>query len=300
VNLGKVLPSMNRNPDRGGRREVYLAQIKQRNNPAEILQIIRMQKWGVAERLDSGQSLEQAMLGSEEYTEYIIYRLVACRQLRMNSPQHLVPRKVAEVYEGSNQHYKGRRIYTPYFLRNYIAGTATDAIPARKLRDGAYAIVFARLLGQAAATNLILGRAELTGQALFDVGDELVIEDEKGQPTNIAVGDHVGTFVDWELPLRTRAPEYAKPVLARKGIVPDAEMFARSYLDGFSHQFARTRDDYLNNRRAFDSLFKHQKWEPNDGSLPCRWEKTLERLASTDPYPLIDSIAQNIHAGLKA
>ncbi len=241
VNLGKVLPSMNRNPERGGRREVYIAQIKQRSNADEILQILRMQKWGVAERLDSGQSLEQAMLGSEEYTEYIMYRLVACRQLRMNSPQHLVPRKVAEVYQGSNARYKGWRIYTPYFLRNYIPGTATDAIPARKLRDGAYAIVFARLLGGAAATNLILGRAELAGQALFDVGDELVVEDEKGQPTSIAVGDHVGTFVDYELPLRSRAGEYAKPVLSRKDKVGDVQAFARSYLDGFSHQYSRTR-----------------------------------------------------------
>ena len=56
---------------------------------------------------------------------------------------------------------------------------------------------FRQLLGRAAASNIILGRTELSGELVFDVGDEIVSETSAGLPIQIVVADHVGTFVDW-------------------------------------------------------------------------------------------------------
>ena len=285
INFASVLPSANRNEQRGGRREVYVAQIKQRAAARERLLIIRMQKWGVRERLDSGVSLETAMLDAEEYTEYVLDRRLACRQLGMNLSNRQTSRKVSETYHGNQQRYAGQRIWTPYFQREYIPGIATDQVPARNLASPEYVTRFARLLGKAAASNLLLGRAELTGQAIFDVGDEIVMEDECGMPTQIAVSDHVGTFVDWTGSLESRMKEYAQPAVRRKDAVPDARLFAEAYVGGFVELLTRVRDEYRKHARAFDTLFKYRPWDA-DGSLACRWSSVLKRLREADPKAL--------------
>jgi hypothetical protein len=291
LNLGSVLPSLSYKPERGGRREVYVAQIKERSEPKEILQIVRMQKWGVADRLEQGKPLETAMLEAEEYTEYILDRLLACRQLGMNVPIRLTPRKISENFDSPRSPYHGR-IWTAYFLRDYIEGLATDKLAARKFKDRAYSIAFARLMGGAAASNMILGRAELTGAMVFDVGDELLVEDEAGMPVEIAVTDHVGTFVDWRGSLAARASEYAAPVNRRIGEVPDPEAFAEAYLAGLRERFTRTQEDYCRHRRAFDTLFNHRPGD--EGALACRWKSLLERLRTTDAVALCQLIRRHI------
>jgi hypothetical protein len=293
VNLGSVLPSATRNEARGGRREVFVAQIKQRRAPAEVLQIIRFQKWGVKEHLDQGKSLEEAMMESEGYTEYVLDRGLGCRQLGMNLPHHLTARKLSEVYDGYNQRYVGRRIWSPYFQRDYIAGVATDQVPARKLANRAYAAKLGRLMGQAAAPNIILGRAELAGQVVFDVGDEIVVEDESGLPAEIIVSDHVGTFADWKGTLEERTVEYAAPIARRLAAVADRQEFTDAYLSGFVARFTRVQEEYTKYRRAFDTLFKHRPFDPL-GSLGFRWIKILERLRTADPKRLAEQISQNI------
>ena len=65
-------------------------------------------------------------------------------------------------------------IWSTYFQRDYIRGIASDKIPACRFEDPAYALQFARLLGRAAAPNMIVGRCDLNGQVLFDDGDEVV------------------------------------------------------------------------------------------------------------------------------
>jgi len=293
INLGSVLPSDAHNPRRGGRREVYVSQIKQRRAANEVLQIIRMQKWGVRERLDQGKSLEEAMIESEEYSEYVLDRLLACRQLGMNLPQRQTARKVSERYDGSNWRYHGRTIWTPYFQRDYIAGFATDKVSVRRLSDRAYAMTFARLLGQTAGTNMIVGRAELTGEVVFDVGDEILLEDSMGVPHQIIVADHVGTFVDWRGSLESRAAEYAGPVVRRLGMVPDRGEFAEAYMGGFMERFVRIQEDCNRNQRAFDTLFKHRPWD-DAGSLACRWISSLSRLRKSNARELCGLIRQNI------
>jgi hypothetical protein len=293
LNVGGVLPSATRNENRGGRREVYVAQIKQRRAASEILQIVRMQKWGVREHLDEGKDLETAMTATEEYTEYVQDRRLACRQLGMNLQASQTTRKVSEQYFGKNSRYHGRRIWSPYFQRDYIPGAATDQVSARKMEDRAYAMIFARLLGQAAASNIILGRAELSGEVVFDVGDEIATEDASGMPAQIVVADHVGTFVDWRGSLESRAPSYAKPICKRLPLVTEKKEFIDAYLSGFTERFVRIQDEYTRHRRAFDTLFKHRPWDEG-GSLTKRWASILERLRLADPRGLSELMRRSI------
>jgi hypothetical protein len=293
INLGSVLPSPKRNERRGGRREVYVAQIKQRRAAGEILQIIRMQKWGVRERLDEGKSLEEAMTEAEEYTEYVLDRRLACRQLGMNVPVSQTAHKVSEQYDNPASRYHGRRIWSPYFQRDYITGLPTDQIPARKLADPSYAISFALLFGHAAASNVIVGRAELSGEAVFDVGDEIVVENPAVLPSRIIVSDQVGTFVDWTGPLEAHAPEYAYAIKRRLPLVTDREQFISAFLSGFTERFIRIQDEYTKHRRAFDTLFKHRPWDPR-GSPAYRWSSVLERLRKADARKLSQLISDKI------
>jgi hypothetical protein len=294
INLGSVLPSPKRNEQRGGRREVFIVQFKHRRSPQEVLQIIRMQKWGVRERLDQGKNMETAMVETEEYTEYVLDRRLACRQLGMNLPLSHTVRKVGEIYEGYNAQYRGRRIWSPYFQRDYIPGASTDQIPQRKLTDRTYAAILAQLMGRAAASNIILGRAELSGEVVFDVGDEIVLETAQGLPLQIIVSDHVGTFVDWNGPLEARAPEYAASVKRRLKLVSDPDQFIDAFLFGFTEQLTRVQEEYRRNGAAFDKLFYHRRKETHDGSLPHRWSCVLKRLKDADVSKLAGLIGEAI------
>lgn len=297
INLGSVLPSANRNEHRAGRREVYVAQIKHRRSRQEVLQVIRMQRWGVRERLDQGCSLEKAMEDSEEYTEYVLDRRLACRQLGMNLPGSQIARKVAERYDGSNARYAGRRIWSPYFQRDYIAGAGTDQISARRLADPEFALSFTQQLGRAAASNILVGRAEiiegneLPGPVIFDVGDEIVVDIPDG--ITIVVSDYVGTFVDWKGSLASRAAEYAGPVVRRLKCVPEPRIFADSYVSEFVSRFAWIQAEYDRHRRAFDKLFKHRPLD-SGGSPAYRWQCVLERLRNADAKGLGELIRKEI------
>ena len=83
-----------------GRRDVYIAQVKQRGITEEIVKIIRMQKWGIREHLDDGKKLLDAIIQSEEYTEYILDRRLGCRQLGMNLPARTAAKRISERYAG--------------------------------------------------------------------------------------------------------------------------------------------------------------------------------------------------------
>ncbi len=89
VNIGRVTGSLSRRRSFFGRRGVYLAVLKQRQSRREIVSVIRMQKQGVREYLEEGYSRLESMIRSEEYTEYTLDRLLACRQLGMRIPFHV-------------------------------------------------------------------------------------------------------------------------------------------------------------------------------------------------------------------
>lgn len=293
VNVGRVAGSLSGRQSSDGRRGVYLAEVKQRDVAEPILRILRMQKWGVAEHLDDGKDLLSAILNAEEYTEYILDRRLGCRQLGMNLCPRTTARKVFERYAGRNLRYCGTPIWSAYFERNYIGGSATDKIPSGRFADDAFAMRFARLMGRAAAPNLILGRCTLGLQVVFDDGDELVVDDEQGLPTDITVADHTGTFVDYKRDLREAAPAYAATVNKRLGLVPNPQAFATAYLDAFAERFAQVQHDYRKRRRGFDTLFKHKRRDEG-GSFAYRWERVLNRLDASDPLQLRDAIRAHL------
>lgn len=286
VNIGRVMGSLSRRRDTRGRRGVYLAEIKQAGSEQPILRIIRLQKWGVREHLDEGKDLLAAIVESEEYTEYIMDRRLGCRQLGMNLPRRVTSRKIDEIYTGTNQKYRGIRIWTPYFEREYVRGEATDKISPGRFADNEFAMRFARVLGRAAAPNLIVGRCGLDGSVTFNDGDELVIEDANGLPVDIIVSDHTGTFVDYHRPLRDMVGQYAGAIQRYGDHVADRPAFYSAFVDAFAGRLVQIQQEYRRRKRAFESLFRHERRD-EAGSFAYRWERVLTRLDTSDAGELV-------------
>jgi len=283
VNIGRVIGSLSRRASSGGRRGVYIVVLKLTESAREQVSVIRLQKRGVRETLDEGRPLLEAMLRSEEYTEYILDRRLGCRQLGMNLPMHVLTGRISERYVPAGG--EPIAIWTRYFERDYIPGTATDKVAPERFADAAFAQAFARVLGEAAAANMVVGRCDAQGLLMFDDGDEVLQEDGGGMPSDIVVADHTGTFTDCTRPLEEMAGFYAGPVNRRIRLVPNPEAFADAYALSFRRRFLRIRDDYRRHRNAYDSLFRHRK-ESEAGDYPRRWESVLARLDASDPDEL--------------
>jgi hypothetical protein len=293
VNLGRVIGSLSHRQASLGRREVYIAQIKQQNSEQEIINILRVQKWGVREHLDEGKSLLDAIIESEEYTEYTMDRRLGCRQLGMNLPAHVTSRRISEKYMGARGDCHGILIWVPYFERDYIRGMATDKIPGHRFEDPEFAREFARLMGRAAAANIIVGRSDLRGNILFDDGDEVLIENKNGMPEEIVVSDLTGTFSEYRRDMREFTADYAGPLNRRIDFVADFKEFANTYLGAFADRLSAIQQEYRKRKRAFDTLFKHRRRD-EAGSFAFRWERVLDRLNRTDPKMLGILIADKL------
>jgi hypothetical protein len=293
INVGRIRGSLSRRPVMSGRRDVYIAMFKQRQAPEDILTVIRLQKRGVREFLDEGYSLLDAMVHAEEYTEYILDRRLGCRQLGMNLPVRVTARRLSERYARADG--GSFPIWTPYFERDYIQGTATDKLPLRRFESAEYAQRAARLLGAAAASNLIVGRCDPRGAPLFDDGDEVLVCDERGMPADIVVSDHTGAFNDYASPLSELTPKYAAPVQRRAAALSDPRGFADAYLEALEARFRHIQDDYRRRRKAFETLFDHLPGQ-EQGSFAYRWKRVLSRLDETEPGELVRSIRENLTA----
>jgi hypothetical protein len=295
INIGRVPESLSlERPQKHVRRGVYIAEFKSASEHEPIKRFMRLQKWGVWEHLDEGKDLLQAIEESEDYTDFWLDRRLGCRQLGMKLAHRVVMRRLSEIYKGTNQRYQGQLIRTVYFGREYVPGIATDKLPLEKYAKPAYAVNLARLLGQAAASSMIVGRSlELGTLPVFDDGDEVVLESEGGQPSEIMVGDHSGAFGEYKLPLEALAAHYARPVHSRAKVVPDAREFALAYLAAFREQFLHIQGDYRKRRRAFDTLFKHCRYDTG-GSFGYRWECVLRRLDQTNVDTLLEAIRKDI------
>jgi len=296
VNIGRVAQSLSRRQLLPGtRRAVYLAEFKGRTMPAPVVRFIRFQKWGVRERLDEGHDLLKAILGSEEYTDYVLDRRLGVQQLGMRLPQGIALRRTRETYQGRNQACAGQTIPVVYFERDYLRGQATDKLPLSRYLNANYARRLAQLLGRAAAVNIICGRAtENPMQVMFDDGDEILREDPAtGLPAELLVSDPTGAFADFRRDLMVVAPEYARPVNARADRVPDPAEFARIYLTALREEFGRVQGDYRKRRRSFDSMFRHLPYDAA-GSFAYRWACVLRRLDATDADALVAAIRSNL------
>jgi len=274
-----VAPALRRH-DRVGGHNTYLAEVKHRGASDPVLRIIRLQKWGIREHLDAGKGLLHAIMEAEEYTEYTQDRRLGCWQLGMPLPGRIDIWRVEEVYRGANQQFRDTRIWTTCFERDFIAGVATDKIPEASFRHAAFALGFARLLGEAAAANMVVGRTTQGGHMVFDDGDEVLMLDAQGLPERIVVADHAGTFNEYTVPLIASAAEYITPVVSRANRVPDLSAFADAYVQACTSRLDLLQRDYRGERRAFDTLFKHSK--QGEGTFAWRWAKVLARLDQTD------------------
>ncbi len=294
INLGTLPESLSLDrPQKEGRRAVFLAEFRVRSEPQPVKRFLRLQKWGTWEHLDEGKDLLRSIEESNEYTDYWLDRRLGCRQLGMNLCRRLVMRQLNEVYGGSNQQYAGKAIRTTYFEREYLSGMATDKLPTERYSQPGYATRLAMLLGQAAAPALIVGRSFDATRPAFDDGDEVVREGDDGLPSDILLGDHSGAFTEYKLPLITFAADYAVPVNWRERFLPNPREFAETYLAAMEQQMLHIQGDYRKRRRAFDTLFRHCRYDPA-GSFGYRWECVLSRLDQTDVGALMAAIRGNI------
>ncbi len=303
VNIGCIAGSLSLTRESYDRREVYIVEIKPRDQAEEIVKILRKQKYDVDVHLDRGKNLLQAMLEAEDYTDFVLDRRLGCRQLGMNLTPRITAHKIRETYQNRDRENHGIAIWSTYFEREYVAGIATDKIPRSRFENDQYAVRFARLLGWAAAPNMIVGRCEVdepkktVKKVIFDDGDEVVQEDAERLPEKIVVVDQMGTFREYKLPLIAFAEAYAKPVNSRVQWEPRSLRcpveFANAYLDAFLGRFTQIQQEYFRRKRAFDSLFRHQRRDP-EGNFRYRWEMVLKRLQETDARSLTDAIRKHI------
>ncbi len=299
VNIGRVAEPLGRGKRRAvGRREVYVLDMKQRGSTQETVKIIYIQKWDVRWRLDQGVPMEQAMIDTEEYTEYTLDRRLGCHRLGMNLGGPITVGKVSEIYQGNAQFARHRRIWTTYFERDYVRGIASDKVPRSRFQSTRYTRAFARLLGRAAATNLIVGRGGSRNEVFFDDGDEVIIENSEGFPVDLIVTHHTGSFWHYRMPLAQLAPPYAEPVNQRLEFLADPQEFGNRYLTALIDRFVQLQQDYRDRRAAFDRLFHFREINPA-GSFAHRWENVLRRLDQTDPEQLRQIIRDRFSPLLK-
>ena len=296
VNIGRISRSLARHPVAGAHRGgVYIMQTKMAEEDKPLLHIIRFQKWGIAEHLDEGKDLLRAILEADEYADYILDRRLACRQLGMNLPAKLGMGHVAEKYTAHNQ-YQGTTVRASYFVRAYVPGTASDKIPPERFCNPAFAKAFSFLMGQAAARDLVVGRAATeTGEAIFDANFEVVQCGPDGLPLRIVVTDHAGSFVKYQEPFEDLVAPYARVVLRRERFVDDFADFARVYVLAFERTLAETQAAYRERRRAFDELFLHRPYD-EAGSGAYRWACILKRLDACDPHAVADALKKAIQS----
>lgn len=295
INIGRIANSLARHPVAGSRRgNVYIMQYCEAGANDPKVMMIRLQKWGVAERLDEGKNLLQAIVETDEYSDYILDRRLMCRQLGMNLPRRLGYGHFTEKYRGLNQ-YNGVAVRTGYFIRSYVPGIASDKVPLAKFRNPVFALRFAELMGAAAAVDMVVGRrSSQTREMLFDHNYEVLRLGEDGLPVEVRITDHAGSFTDYESPLDVLARDYAAAVVRRREFVADFESFANAYVAGFRRRLSEVQNAYRARRKAFDSLFADRPYDTN-GSGAYRWACALRRLDACDPDRASAALASAIH-----
>ncbi|MDY5955411.1 MAG: hypothetical protein SPK06_08305 [Kiritimatiellia bacterium] len=289
INIGLVSAPLNSARTLDARSRVYILELKEHHSELPVARIIRVQKWNIASYLDDGLDLLQAIMRSEEYTDYIMDRRMGCRQIGMNLPTQQIAARAREWYRGKNARYRNSYIWTAYFERDYIPGRATNKLPAKACADGLYADKLARLLGEAAAANILLGRTRANGEVLFDDGDEVVMFDGLGLPGAIVLSDPVGAFSNYSGALAAMLPAYTRPLERRLGELGDAARFSRIYAQAFRLRLKAIQASVGGRWRALSTLFKDRPYD-KAGSYAYRWECVLNRIRDTDMDALADDL----------
>ena len=296
VNVGRIPRSLVRTPvAEESRSGVYIVQYKEQGEPISRVFILRFQKWGIAEHLDEGKDMLSAIIEADTYSDYIMDRRLACRQLGMNLPKHVGFGQFTEKYTGNNQ-YHGTTIRAYYYVRQYVHGIASDKVLPERFHNPAFAYRFAELMGEAAALDLVVGRrATETNEPIFDRNYEVLQIDTKGLPVRLIVTDHAGSFVDYETPLEQAVAPYAGVVRRRESFVTDFAEFAKAYVSAFERRLNEVCNAYRERRSAFDDLFMGRPYD-RAGSFAYRWACVLGRLDACDPHKVADSLKKAIQS----
>lgn len=279
ANIGRMQLDLRKRPTVGGHR-AYLVEIMCKGFDRPIARMIRIQRWGIREHLDEGHDLLWATTAATEYTQFTLNRRLGCWELGMPLPSWQGTNMIPEVYKGKQTSYHGTPIWTSYFERNHVPGIATDKISVEQLQDTAFADDLARLLGLAAAPNLVVGRLDSEGHVPFDSGDEILTLNESGRPERLIVADHTGTFQDVDSPLESFAEAYAQPVIARLNRLQDPERFQELYLQAFSHRLLILQSECPSRMHVFDAILSYA--QRANGSFGDRWYKAIRRLSALD------------------
>ena len=293
INIGCVVDSLCPRPPHSGRREVFVVQYKRLSASKEATQIIRMQKWGVREHLNDNEDLLRAMFETEEYTDYIMDRRLACLQLGMNIPKRLSVHKLTEIYTGTQQRYVGTKIWSTYFRRDYVAGLASDKAPKSRLQSEQFSTLLARHLGKSAVLNLVVGRCVEENHIIFDDGDEIVLLDEQSMPQEIMIADPTGAFTDFRTPLTEMVCQYGDSIRKKFAPLP----FARKLYDEFMMSFRTTYEQVLKEcwgrQKSLLGLFQHRRPD-SAGNFAYRWIQCLNRLLTTDSSQVFQNLENHL------
>lgn len=296
VNVGRIPRSLVRTPVAEEQRSgVYIVQYKEQGEPLSRVFILRFQKWGIAEHLDEGKDMLSAIFEADTYSDYILDRRLACRQLGMNLPKNVGLGQFAEKYTGNNQ-YHGTTIRAYYYVRQYVHGIASDKILPERFRNPAFAHRFAELMGEAAALDLVVGRRTTeTNEPIFDKNYEVLQIDPKGLPVRLVVTDHAGSFVDYSTPIEQGVAPYANVVLRREAFVSDFADFAKTYVAAFARRLQEVQNAYRERRAAFDELFAGRPYD-RAGSGAYRWACILKRLDECDTAAVAEALKKAIQS----
>ena len=298
INIGRIGRSLSktRAANTEKRSNVYIVHFKSADKDRTSLRIIRFQKYCIYEHLESGKDMLTSIMEAVDYTEYIFNRRLACTQLGMRLPKKFVTGRIRETYHGKNKEYDGWRIWVVYFERDYVNGIASDKIPDEYYEKQEFNIKLARLLGEAAAVNIVVGRANRKGDPMFDDGDEVILIDAKTSlPCDLTVSDHTGTLSDYQTPFYEHAAEYAVFINNHVRKIADPEPFIDNFLQAFLTKLQWLQKEYDKRQQAFDRLFSHLPYD-EAGSLAYRWVCILKRLKSADAENLTEMIRANLIA----
>ncbi|MEG2725404.1 MAG: hypothetical protein RR982_06100 [Kiritimatiellia bacterium] len=284
VNIGRTRRSLSGRTGQGPRAFVYIVEIKELHKKWPQVKIIRIQRWTVASHLTSGKPLLQSIIDAEDYTDYVMDRRLGARQLGMHLPPLMMPRSFRETVLDA-QGLK-HNVWTGYFERDYIFGRATDKIPETFYASPIFNLRFCQLLGQAAAPNIIVGRATVDGnRTIFDDGDEVIVLNAFQLPERLILSEPTGSFTDYKRAYSATIADYAAALNKRKAWMPNFAEAAEEFVRAFETELTRIQLMYREHRQGFSSLFCDRPRDAN-GSMAFRWECVLARLDAVNAHAL--------------
>lgn len=293
INVGRVETPQTERDRSGEQREVYLVVLGIATGTEDI-RIVRMIKWDVVQRVGRGTPLQQAIADTIKYRDYILDRLRAADELGIPKLAYTEIRLEEDIPELG-------RIPIFFFDRPYVPGIVTDKIPVTNYGKPGFMLGLARLLGAAAASSLILGRAcPRTGHVFFDDGDEIIQLGDDGLPERLIIADTTGSFTDWSTPVWQLLPhclwhlaQHLDKANQCEILEAELKLFVDAFVKNLCDEITRMQEILNQPDSQLWKLFADRSSEL--GGIRHRWEAMLCRLGETDLEQLLQVIADSPH-----